>query len=122
MKTLLLSLALLVTGSAWAEWVKVSANSIMDAYIDNATIQKDANFRKVWQVQDMYQRQSNGELSRRARFEYDCTKEVYRYTSVSNHSGHMATGETLSINDGIPWRDVPPNTVGQDILRIVCAK
>ena len=50
MKKLLLTLLaplLLVTGSAWAEWVLVAEGNTANLYIDPSTIRKDGNLVKV---------------------------------------------------------------------------
>ena len=48
-KAVVLSLMLLATSPAWAEWVKVYETSNGDTfYIEPATIRKDGNLRKVW--------------------------------------------------------------------------
>jgi len=126
MKKLLLTLLvplLLGTGSAWAEWVWVAESSIDDHYIDPATIRKDGNLVKVWEVNNLKQRHKDGELSRRARFEYDCKQERYRLLSFSFHSEAMAGGTTLisEIGSG-QWRDVPPESMAEATSKIVCAK
>lgn len=121
-KTLVLTL-LLVTGPAWAEWVLVSESGETDYYIDPATIRKDGNLARVWELNDLKQRAKDGELSRRYRIEYDCKQERFKLLSASEHSGFMASGTTLrtEILDG-PWREIPPGTVSRLFLKIVCAK
>jgi len=124
-KLLLILLATLVlTGSAWAEWVKVAENDIADYYIDPASIRKDGNLRKVWQIQNLKQQdKEGGELSRRSRDEFDCKQERYRTLSVSEHSGPMASSTTLSSSEGpFRWREIPPGAIGETVLKIVCAK
>ena len=98
-KALLLSLLLLVTGSAWADWVALGAVDDETFYIDPATIRKDGNLRKVWEIVDHKQRQRNGEFSIRSRKEYDCSGERVRTLTLSTHSGPMATGETIASGD-----------------------
>ena len=125
MKKLLLTLlaSLLVTGSAWAEWVLISGNDTLDQYIDPATIRKDGNLVRVWEINDLKQRHKDGELSRRFRSEYDCKQELRKTLSISEHSGPMASGTTLT--SGIPnspWRDIPPGSIVEAVLKIVCAK
>jgi len=126
MKKLLLTLLaplLMLTGSAWAEWVRVSEADTAYAYIDPATIRKDGNLVKVWGIYDLKQRHKDGELSLRFRVEYDCKEERHRYLSVSEHSGAMASGTTLTtqIVSG-QWRDIPPDSMAEATLKIVCAK
>ena len=122
-KILLLSLGLLVTGSAWAEWVKVSKGD-MATYIDQDTIRQDGNLRKVWELRDFKQRDKDGSMSVRTRSEYDCKGERYRFLSASEHSEPMAGGVTLrrsQYNDD-EWQHVPPGSVGDIVMKIVCAK
>ena len=125
MKKLLLTLlaSLLFTGSAWAEWVKVAQSDNFDKYIDPATIRKDGNFVRFWEINDLKQRYKDGELSRRTRAEYDCKQERFRHLSASTHSGPMAGGTTLlSDSSGGQWNDIPPGSVSEAVLQIVCAK
>ena len=127
MKKLLLTLLaplLLVTGSAWAEWVRVGSVDGAVFYIDPASIRKDGNLVKVWKIQDLKQRDKAGELSRRNRSEYDCKEERHRFLSLSTHSGPLASGTTLYTNDfpGKPdtWKQIPPGSVVETVLKIVC--
>jgi hypothetical protein len=60
----------LVTGAAWAEWLKVAENDSADYYIDPATIRKDGNLRKVWDMYNTKEPGKGGALSIRAKAEY----------------------------------------------------
>jgi hypothetical protein len=125
MKKLLLTLltALMLTGAAWAEWEKIAENDFAEYYIDRATIRKDGNLRRVWRLQDLKQRDKDGVLSRRFRAEYDCKQERDRILSFITHSEPMADGTILklaSMNN--EWSDIPPNSIAEDVLKIVCAK
>ena len=127
MKKLLLTLlaSLLVTGPAWAEWVRVAESDEHYKYIDPATIRKDGNLVRVWEINDSKQRGKDGEWSVRIRSEYDCKQERYKFLSISSHSGPMASGTTILTKDfGQPdyWRQIPPDTLVETILKIVCAK
>ena len=125
MKKLLLTLlaSLLVTGAAWAEWVEVGETDNTYYYIDPATIRKDGNLVRVWEIQNLKQRQKDGELSRRIRSEYDCKQERAKLLSISEHSEAMASGTTLrSVIGNGQWDDMPPGTAGEIVLKIVCAK
>lgn len=119
-KTLLLAL-LLVTSSAWAGWVQVTQTDSSDFYIDPETIRRDGNLVRVWQIAELKQRDKDGELSRRSRMEYDCKQERRRSLSLSTHSEPMAGGKTLeSFTPDGSWREIPPDSAGSDILKIVC--
>lgn len=121
-KTLLLAL-LLATNSAWAVWVKVGENDSGVIYIDPETIRKEGNLRKVWQLMDLKQRDKEGVMSRRMRFEYDCNQERYRFMSISSHSAPMAGGTMLThtANES-PGLDIAPETAPNIILKIVCTQ
>ena len=120
-RTLLLAL-LLATSSAWAGWVLVAQIDTGDHYIDPETIRKDGNFVRVWEIRNLKQRDKDGELSRRTRWEYDCKQERSRLLSISSHSGPMAGGKTLtSVTEGMwGWADLAPDTVGSTVLKKVC--
>lgn len=122
MKTLLLAL-LLITGSAWAEWVRVAWNDAADIYIDPATIRIDGGLRRVWEVQDLKQRGEGGKLSSRYRSEYDCKQERYKFLSLSYHSEAMASGTLLASEIGNDrWLDIPPGSLSERVLKRVCAR
>ena len=118
--TLLLTLA---AAPAWAEWVKVSETDEVTFYIDPATIRKDGNLRRVWEIQDLKKRDKGGVMSRRGLFEYDCKDERDRVLSFSAHSDPMAGGKVLfSLNEPDKWDYIPPRTVSQTRMQFVCAK
>jgi hypothetical protein len=121
-KSLLLSLLLLATGSAWAEWVKIPVSG--DLYIDPATIRKDGNLRKIWGIRDLEQRDKNGAMSIRTRVEYDCKEERNRVLVISTHTELMAGGTTIESFGESPrgWVEIPPGSTHETILKIVCAQ
>ena len=126
-KSLLLLATVLITGSAWAEWVKVSEitnASGVDIYIDPTTIRTDGNLRKVWAMQNFRQRDKDGDMSTRSRLEFDCKQERYLMLSLSRHTESMASGmptfdRTLST---VKWDEVPPQSVIATMLKKVCAQ
>jgi hypothetical protein len=122
-KTLLLVLTLLVTGSAWAEWVMYSTTATDTFYYDPATIRKDGNIRRVWQLENWGKRGTGGEISRRYRTEYDCKQERYKLLGFSIHSEPMAGGTVLLTGgEDYRWEAIAPDTVAAIALNIVCAK
>ena len=123
MKKLFLVCLLMLAGSAWAEWVMYSKSEKSTFYYDPATIRKDGNMRRVWELHDLRMRRNNGVISRRMRQEYDCKEERYRFLFVSGHSEPMAKGEIL-ITEGEDnvWDAIAPGTISDEILKIVCAK
>ena len=62
-------------------------------------------------------------MSRRILVEYDCKEERYRVLSISGHSGPMAGGETLGSDSSRGnWNYIAPGTIGETVLKFVCAK
>jgi len=119
----LLIALLFVSGSASAGWVEVAESKVLSLYIDPTTIRKDGNLRKVWEIQDLKQRNKDGELSRRARIEYDCKNERSRPLSLTTFSEPMANGMSLfqSRAESNQWDDIPPRSLAEAVLKIVCA-
>ena len=123
-KTALLGLLLMVTPSAWAEWVKVGESgqvNKVDHYINFPTVRIDGNFRKFWVLQDGKQ-QRGGALSFRARLEIDCKEERIRLLALSSHTGPMATGDFVSDESRIrEWREIAPGSIDSTYQRLVCS-
>lgn len=122
MKKIVFALMLFVTGAAWADWVIVGESPESTVYVDPATIRKEGDLRKVWGIQDLKERDKDGEKSRRYREEYDCKGARKRYLSATTHSETMAGGTPLlTTSDPSPWTDIRPGSVADDILKQVCA-
>ena len=123
MKKLFLVCLMMLAGSAWAEWVFHSETSGANHYYDPATIRKDGNMRRVWELHDFTQRRKGGEMSFRLRSEYDCKQERYRYLAISGHSKPKAGGTVLqSGGEDNDWVAIAPRTIAETLLNRVCAK
>jgi hypothetical protein len=126
MKKLLLTLVttLMLTGAAWAEWIKVVSSNEDTYYFDPSTIRVEGDKRKVWELIDSKLRNKYGAFSVRLRNEYDCKREKVQILSATEHSEAMARGKTLSNEQYATedWSDIPPNTSAENMLKIVCAK
>ena len=123
MKKLFLVCLMMLAGSAWAEWEMSSESDIVTYYFDPATIRKDGNMRRVWQIQDLRNRGKGGEMSARMRMEYDCKEERLRILDISEHTEPMAGGRLSHSQTGSgTWRGIAPNTNSSVMLEIVCAK
>lgn len=123
MKKLFLVCLMMLAGSAWAEWVKYEETDTVAYYFDPTTIRKDRNMRRVWKIHDLKKQGGIGELSRRMRDEYDCKQERYRTLGASGHSEPMAGGKVLIITgEDKDWSEIPPDTINDTLLKIVCVK
>ena len=114
---------ILLSSTALADWVQVGESNDGIFYFDPDTVRKDGDLRKVWGIQDLKDRDKDGEKSRRYREEYDCKGARKRYLSATTHSGSMAGGDTLmTVSEPSPWSEIRPESVGDDILKLVCAE
>lgn len=122
-KTILMILLAVVSIGAMAEWVKVSESDAAFFYIDLATIRRNGDFRRVWEMRDMKKIDKDGVMSVRALMEYDCNEERSRILSISEHSEPTLGGKVLlSSDDPSTWRYVAPGTVFESTLKVVCTK
>ena len=123
MKKLLCVCAVLTTNVASAGWVKMSENDDADVYIDATTIVKNGNLRQVWQLHDEIRRARDGTKSSRILWEYDCKGERVRMISATGHAGSMAAGKKLyNVYKASDWRDIAPETMGENGFKVVCAE
>jgi hypothetical protein len=134
LRIVLTFLLLMVAAPACAEWVKVgkpgtSSFSFLsrDAayYIDPATIDKDGNIRKVWQIHDMKEKGSQGERSVLESVEYDCAAKRMRTLKATGKSQRMARGEIIPLrqvlDEWIVLRPVKDDEKLLEVLDAVCA-
>ncbi len=119
---LFFTLALIAT-PALAEWEKVLETDAAAYFIDAATLQKNGVLRRVAQMQNLKQRDKEGELSRRALVEYDCREAQNRTLALSMHADAMGEGKKLdSYNEPSSPRKVAAGSSGEAILKVVCAR
>jgi len=106
---------------AAAGWVRLVETDEVFFYYDPATIRVNGHLRRVWEIQDLKQRNPAGEMSRRFLSEYDCREERHRLLSFSTHSEPMAGGRILLIH-GSPseWNHIPPYSPALRMFKIVC--
>jgi len=114
-------LLVLASGNAVAEWVQVAFSDTGVYYIDPATIRKNGNLRRAWEIQDLKNRGRDGELSLRLLQEYDCKNDRSRILSLSLHAERMANGKVLASHPGDgQWDHIPPETIAEATFRFVC--
>jgi len=113
----------LIAAPALAEWEKVLETDSAAYFIDTATLQKNGTLRRVAQVQNLKQRDKEGELSRRALVEYDCREAQNRTLALSMHADAMGEGKKLdSYNEPSSPRKVAAGSSGEAILNVVCSR
>ena len=131
MKRLLLGLTLLVTATAAsAGWTDVgSTGDGTDEfihYVDRATIRRNGNFVKMWDLMDFKKVQTvagDSFLSSKSQSEYDCKEKKWRLLSFTWFDGKMGRGKVV-VSDGDPgkWRPIRPRSFPETMWKIACGK
>ena len=134
MRTALAFFLLAAAAPAGAEWVEVdkSERGFFSSfvrgttyYIDPATITRDGNLRRVWEIHDLSDKGSQGERSILASVEYDCAEKRMRTLKATGRTRRMAGGEIVPLravyDDWIMLRPGKDNEIFFKILDTVCA-
>ena len=127
MKRLLMGLMLLVTATAAsAEWTIAGLSDIDIRYVDRATIRRNGNFVKMWDLSDYKAVQTNAGysyLSSKTQWEFDCKEERLRVLAFSWYSGQMGHGIGIFSNsDTQKWEPSTPESMGEILGKIECGK
>ena len=128
MKRLLMGLMLLVTAiAASAEWTIAGGNNRYIQYVDTATIRRNGNLVKMWDLADFKRLQKSAAgmsyLSDKSQSEYDCKEEKQRMLALTNFSGKMGSGKVVASNyDPSEWRPIAPESIGEILWKIACGK
>jgi hypothetical protein len=125
---ILIMLLVLSCGSAYAEWVEVSANKNAGviAYADPDTIRRKGDLVKMWSLFDLKTAQTvggNSYLSIKAQQTYDCAEDrsqALAYTKFSDNMGHGAN--VHSVLEEQTWKPVAPMSVGQKLSKVACGR
>ena len=126
-KAIWMMLLAVVSSSAAAAWVEVGGNAIATAYADPATIRKNGNRAKMWDLFDLKtaraSREGRSYLSTKQQAEYDCKEEQWRMLYFSWHSGNMGIGETVfSYAEPNNWGPIPPDSWVELLWKFACGK
>ena len=125
----LLLILLILTGQpAYAEWVLVSGDDEagLKVYVDPATLRRNGNLAKMWDLFDYKTLQivAGDSLMSMKRFnEYDCTEERTRMLGYTWFSGNKGNGNVVySTMEQLPWEPVVPRTINGTLLKVACEK
>jgi hypothetical protein len=124
---LLITLLVLSSGPAYAEWVRVGrTDDGMTVYADPDTIRRKGELVKMWSLYDFKTEQYvRGVLllSSKGQIEYDCAEERLRGLAVAEFSGHMGKGTVVYTDSSVGmWNPVPPHGVVQALWKVACGK
>ena len=127
-RLLLITLLLLSSGPAYAEWVKVSDSDEagMTVYADPDTIRRNRNLVKMWQFYDYKTVQTVagiGFLTVKEQWEFDCAEGRRRVLALTEFSGNMGSGTVVYTNSEVgKWQPVEPSSIGQLLWKFACGK
>jgi hypothetical protein len=112
------------TSNAGPNWVLVSeATDGAKNYVDPSTIRRDGNLTRHWEYLDYASRQPSGEKSTRSFYETDCREERTRIIEFTGFSESMLQGRIIGTSRGTgSWSQIAPGTVGERVMRYVCAR
>jgi hypothetical protein len=124
----LITLLLLSSKPAYAEWVRYSENKEtgMTVYVDLDAIRRKGDLVKMWQLFDFKTKQTaagDSFLSSKIQSEYDCTEERSRRIAYTDFSGNMGRGKVVD-NDSYKgeWQPVAPESMAQALWKLACRK
>ena len=124
----LVTLVLLSSGPAYAEWVKLSDGDDAErtVYVNPATIRRNSNLVKMWQLYDYKTVQTVGGirfLTAEEQWELDCAEERGRVLALKEFSGNMASGTMVYTNSQVgKWIPVMPGSIGHTVWKVACGK
>jgi len=128
-RLLLITLLVLSSGPAYAEWVAINGSRNTGGYTryaDLDTIRRDGDLVKMWVLYDYKTTQTVVEgsyLSSRGQKQFDCGGERHQRLVAAGFSGNMGTGNIVwsEDNEG-KWQPVAPGSVGQLEWKLACRK
>jgi len=126
-RAILMFLLAVASSIAMAEWVEVSLRGNFTTYADPATILRDGNRIKMWNLFDYNEVKTGGNnekyMSQKSQNEYDCKEEQKRTLYFSFHSENMGRGELIySDSNPTKWVPIVLGSLGESLWRFACEK
>jgi hypothetical protein len=125
---LLITLLLLSSRPAYAEWMTVSIIDQAEAtvYVDPDTIDRKGDRVTMWELIDYETIQTvtgPSFLSARLQREYDCAGDRHRTLALTKLSGNMGTGKVILITPNEQkWEPVDPGSIAKHLWKFACDK
>ena len=113
------------SSNSFAEWEKLKKNSVDGDtfYVDFERIRKHDGYVYYWVLEDLIKPDKDGDLSYRNYFQGDCKLFRTKLLSGSYHKGAMGKGTGWTSNPKNPeWEFPTPNSIMEDILKLVCSR
>ena len=127
-RLIVMTLLVLSSSPAYAEWVKVSDSDEAGktVYVDPATIRRNSNLVTMWQFYDYKTVQTVagiGFLTVKEQWEFDCAEERRRVLALTEFSGNMGSGTVVYTNSEVgKWQPVAQSSIGQLLWKFACGK
>lgn len=131
-RQLLLILLVLMSESAYAEWVPVQKEYLLPGlqtvYIDPTTIERDGALVTLWQLTDYKWMQGGPRstprfLSTTIQKQFDCMEKRFRLLAYTEFSHRMASGTAADgLVDQEMWLPVKPASMSQSLWEVACGK
>lgn len=130
---LLITLLVLSSGPAFAEWVAVGGDEQLGLtiYINPDTMSRNGNQVTMWILYDFKTLQTKEAgysfLSAKVQREYDCAKERTRLLAITNYSDKMGSGKVVFNSNfdeqkWVPVAPLEPGTIAEDLWKLACGK
>jgi len=126
-RLLLMTLLLVSSGPAYAEWMSLGASdSGTTVYADPATIRREGDLVKMSVLFDFKSIQTKADvsyLSAKAQMEYDCAEQRFEGLAVMYFSGNMGNGTLLDRTSGKGKRlRISPGSLDHALWKLACGK
>jgi len=123
-RLLLITLLVLSSGPAYAEWVSIGTTDKVILYIDLDTIRRKGDRVRLWHLHDFKTVETvNGDsiLSIKMQSEIECLEERIRMLAGHSFSSNMGGGEVVySDTDEKKWEPIVPDSSNQALWKVVC--
>lgn len=120
--------ALLVAGSALAQWNLFGRTENLRIYLDQGSIRRQGDSAQMWQLYDYTSAQWVGTqqvvLSFKNLVEYDCSALRARIIAGAAYSEQMGSGRMVSseTRPDAEWTVIPPGGTGENTWKIACGR
>jgi hypothetical protein len=126
MKKILFVFLMGLNSIAYAQWTLVGDNDAGQFYIDLTSIHQINQNKRVW-VKTEYSSNSKMTLqenirSTRSLQEFDCRERKYRRLSFHAYKQPNLIDSVFTSNTVQEWQYIPPNSVSDAELRLICIK
>lgn len=123
-KYLSVFLLLIAATAAQAEWISVDAAAKPGEthYFDPQTLQKNAQFRKIWILSSYDNKQKGGYHAAKSLYEFDCAHEKVRSITLLLYPDKKASGAVIGAHheESQDWFGFSPHSIFRHIAEIVC--